>query len=349
MIKIPYKTLVGVSVLCLITACSKPEAEKQKTVDQSISYTEPAVLTVMPGSSYPSSSPEPSEDEIKISNNLLDIVKTLSVDIGERNIEKPTNYKKASSYIKKKLTSNGYEVKSSSYFYNSQTVENIYSIKSANVNTDKVVIVGAHYDSLSGTVGANDNGSGVAVLLELARILRNKKLNTNIHFVAFANEEPPYFKTENMGSLVYAKSLRKQGINIVAMYSLETMGAYYDTKGSQRYPFPLGQYYPDTANFIAFVSDTKSRKLLKNSVKIFRDSAKIPSEGLSAPEDLEGVSWSDHWSFWQAGYPAIMITDTAPFRYKHYHQVTDTYDKIDFIRMSRVTSGISQMLQQITK
>ena len=344
MTKLPYKILVSISALCLITACSKQETESQV-----ISNTEPAVLTVMPGNSYPSSSPKPSEDEILISNNLLDIVKTLSVDIGERNIEKPANYKKASSYIKKKLTSYGYEAKSSSYSYNSQIVENIYSIKPANVNTDRVVIVGAHYDSLSGTVGANDNASGVAVLLELARILQNKKLNTHIHFVAFANEEPPYFKTEEMGSFVYAKNLRRQGVNIVAMYSLETMGAYYDNKGSQKYPFPLGQYYPDTANFIAFVSDAKSRKLLKNSVKIFRDSAKIPSEGLSAPEDLEGVSWSDHWSFWQAGYPAIMITDTAPFRYKHYHQVTDTYDKIDFIRMSRVTSGISQMLQQITK
>ena len=152
-----------------------------------------------------------------------------------------------------------------------------------------------------------------------------------------------------MGSLVYAKKLRKQGVDIVAMYSLETMGAYYNTKGSQQYPYPLGQYYPDTANFIAFVSDAQSRALLKKSVKIFRDTAKIPSEGLSAPEELEGISWSDHWSFWQEGYPAIMITDTAPFRYKHYHQVTDTYDKIDYSRMSRVTYGISQMLQQVAK
>lgn len=342
--KSPYKILVSISALCLMTACSKQETESQV-----ISNTEPAVLTVMPGNSYLSSVSEPSKNELQISNNLLEVVRTLSVDIGERNIENIENFNKASNYIKTKLKSYGYAPESNSYNYKKYTIENIYTVKPANIKTDKVIIVGAHYDSLSGTVGANDNASGVAVLLELARILKDEKLNTNIHFVAFANEEPPYFKTEKMGSLVYAKKSRQQGINIVAMYSLETMGAYYDNKGSQKYPYPLGQYYPDTANFIAFVSDTKSRKLLKNSVKIFRDSAKIPSEGLSAPENIEGVSWSDHWSFWQAGYPAIMITDTAPFRYKHYHQITDTYEKIDFIRMSRVTSGISQMLQQITK
>lgn len=336
MMKIQSKIVILASSFLLIASCSKKE--------QAV---EPSILTTMPGASYVSMPPTPTDNLIQTSERLLKTVKTLSVDIGERNIGKIKNLNKASNYIKGKLKNQGYNIESNSYTYKNHTVENIYTIKPAANKTDKVIVVGAHYDSLFGTVGANDNASGIAVLLELAKILKNKKLGANIHFVAFANEEPPYFKTENMGSVIYAKKLRKQKENVIAMYSLETMGAYYDNKGSQQYPFPLGQYYPDVGNFIAFVSDDKSRTLLKDSIKLFRDNAEIPSEGLSAPEDLEGVSWSDHWAFWQAGYPALMITDTAPFRYEHYHQLTDTYEKIDYLRMSRVTHGISQMLQKI--
>lgn len=334
MINILIKTSLLVAIFSLITSCSKEE-------------TAPSILTVMPGNSYPSAPPKANKEILHTSKRLLDTVKFLSVDIGERNVETMKNYNKASDYIKERFKSIGYETKLNSYPYEKETVNNIYTIKHAANKTDKIIVVGAHYDSLSGTVGANDNASGIAVLLELAKILRNIKLNVNIYFVAFANEEPPYFKTDKMGSVIFANKLHQQGTNVIAMYSLETMGAYYDEKGSQQYPFPLGQYYPDTGNFVAFVADAKSRTLLKKSVKLFREHAEIPSEGLSAPEDLEGVSWSDHWSFWQRGYPAIMITDTAPFRYEHYHKSTDTYNKIDYVRMSYVTHGISHMLQQV--
>lgn len=334
MLKYLIKILTVITVFSIIASCSKQE-------------TTHSILTVMPGNSYPSTPPKATEEILHISKNLFNTVKKLSVDIGERNIEKINNYNNASNYIKERFEAIGYKAESNSYPYDKQIVNNIYTIKPAENKTDKIIVVGAHYDSLSGTVGANDNASGVAVLLELARILHDIKLNVNIYFVAFANEEPPYFKTDKMGSVVFAKKMHQQGANIIAMYSLETMGAYYDDKGSQQYPFPLGQYYPDIGNFIAFVSDAKSRMLLKKSIKIFRDYAEIPSEGLSAAEDLEGVSWSDHWSFWQLGYPAIMITDTAPFRYEHYHKSSDTYDRIDYLRMSYVTRAISHMLQNV--
>jgi len=345
MIKVTYRTSLTAIVLILLTSCSKQEETN----------TSPAILTVMPGDSYSSALPKATNNVLQTSINLLNTVKTLSVDIGERNIEMITNLDKSANYIKKKFQEYGYQPALNSYQYKAlnsyqhkeHTVSNVYAIKPAKNKTNNVIILGAHYDSLSGTVGANDNASGVAVLLELARILQVEKLDTNIHFVAFTNEEPPYFKSNSMGSVVYAKKLRKEKNNVIAMYSLETMGAYYDDKASQHYPYPLGQYYPDVGNFIAFVSNVSSRALLKDSIKIFRDVAKIPSEGLSAPADLEGVSWSDHWAFWQQGYPALMITDTAPFRYKHYHKSTDTYKKIDYIRMSRVTYGISHMIQEM--
>jgi Zn-dependent M28 family amino/carboxypeptidase len=165
-----------------------------------------------------------------------------------------------------------------------------------------------------------------------------------VRFVAFVNEEPPFFKSEAMGSLRYARRSRERGENIVAMVSLETIGYYSDRAGSQRYPFPLGLFYPSTGNFLAFVSDLSSRGLMHEAIAAFRRHARIPSEGLAAPAMLPGVDWSDHWAFREAGYRAVMVTDTAPYRYPHYHVAADTPDKVDYERLARVVTGLRGML-----
>lgn len=307
------------------------------------------ISTIMPGQSFAGQLPPLSDSEVETAENLKKTVKILSEEIGERNTKNPENLEKSARYLESVFREYGYQPQRNSYEYKSVDVSNIYVVKSASRKTDRTIVIGAHYDSLHGTVGANDNASGVAVLLELARMLKTISLEANLHFVGFVNEEPPYFQTADMGSVVYAKRLRQQRIKVIAMYSLETMGAYYDDAGSQSYPFPLDAYYPDVGNFIAFVSNPYSKQLLEKSIKQFREMAVVPSEGLSAPEVLEGVSWSDHWSFWQEGYPAVMITDTAPFRYEHYHKTSDSFDKIDYQRMSRVTHGIAKMIQKIAK
>jgi Zn-dependent M28 family amino/carboxypeptidase len=217
-------------------------------------------------------------------------------------------------------------------------------------NRPEIIVIGAHYDSVFGSPGANDNGTGAAATLALARRFASAKPKHTLRFVAFVNEEPPYFLSGEMGSLVYARRCKERGDKISAMISLETIGYFSDAPDSQTYPSPgLGVFYPKVGNFIGFVSNVKSRALLRRVIKLFRRNAKIPSEGASLPAFIPGVSWSDQWSFWQHGYPAIMVTDTAPFRYPYYHSSNDTPDKLDYDRFTLVVSGMEKVIQELAK
>jgi Predicted aminopeptidases len=212
----------------------------------------------------------------------------------------------------------------------------------------EILLIGAHYDSVFGSPGANDNGSGVAAMLALARRFAGKPGQHTLRFVAFVNEEPPYFLTAQMGSFVYAGRCKARGDRISAMISLETIGYFSDAPHSQTYPAPgLGVFYPSIGNFIGFVSNVPSRNLLRRAIALFRKHARIPSEGAALPGFIPGVSWSDQWAFWQRGYPGIMITDTAPFRYPHYHAATDMPDRLDYDRFALVVSGMQRVIEQL--
>ena len=298
-------------------------------------------MTAMPLRSYSGPLKPLSDEQKEIRDHLRQHVDALAVQIGERNIEnKYASLESAAQYIEDILKSYGYTVVSQPYSVRGVTVRNLAAELPGTAVSNEVVIIGAHYDSALGSPAANDNASGVAALLELARLLRNSKPTRTTQFVFFVNEEPPYFQTSKMGSLVYARSLRQKNLRVAGMISLETIGSYYDAPHSQHYPPGLGLFYPDTANFIAFVGNTSSRGLVRRAVKAFREHADFPSEGTAAPGDWIGVGWSDHWSFWQEGYPAIMVTDTALFRYRYYHTVLDTPDRVDFDKMARVVSGL---------
>jgi len=155
--------------------------------------------------------------------------------------------------------------------------------------------------------------------------------------------------TGNMGSYVYAKKIAEDKENIIAMFSLETIGYFSDETGSQHYPPFFNLFYPKKGNFIAFVSNLGSRGLVTKSIRSFREHSTFPSEGIAAPAFIPGISWSDHWSFWEHGYPAIMITDTAPYRYPAYHTSEDTPDKVDYEKMVYVVKGIEKMIQEFLK
>lgn len=208
------------------------------------------------------------------------------------------------------------------------------------------LVVGAHYDSAYDAPGANDNGSGVAALLVLAGQLQaHRPRRTRLRLVFFVNEEPPHFYTDTMGSLVYARALAATGEKVRAMISLETLGSYADTPGSQRYPFPLGLVLPSTGNFVAVVGTMGNRPLAAEVTRRFREAAAFPSIGGVAPAAMPGIAWSDHWAFGRIGVPAVMITDTAPFRYPYYHTPADTPDKLDYERLARVTAGIVHVVR----
>jgi Zn-dependent M28 family amino/carboxypeptidase len=207
------------------------------------------------------------------------------------------------------------------------------------------VVVGAHYDTVPGSPGANDNASGIAALIELALLLGDEGLP--IRFVAFANEEPPHFMGPDMGSWSWARRAKERGETVRAMLSLEMLGFYDDAPGSQRYPPPLGFFFPERADFIAFVGDLGARALVRRAIGSFRRNTRFPSEGLAAPAFIPGVSWSDHWSFRDHGFPAIMVTDTAFYRYAHYHRPSDTAEKLDYERLARVTLGLASVLREL--
>jgi Zn-dependent M28 family amino/carboxypeptidase len=247
------------------------------------------------------------------------------------------------------LTARGYQVKRQSYEVQGRNCDNLDAQVLGIGHADEIVLIGAHYDSVSGSPGANDNGSGVASLLALAKNLANKKFNRTLRFVAFVNEEPPYFQTARMGSAVYARRCRDRHEKIVAAISLETLGYYSDQKKSQNYPPPLGLMYPSTGNFIGFIGNVPSRPLVDEVVASFRRHAKFPSEKAALPAEIPGVGWSDQWAFWREEYPGLMITDTAPFRYPYYHTAEDTPDKLDFERLARVVDGLGGVLTDLAR
>jgi Zn-dependent M28 family amino/carboxypeptidase len=203
------------------------------------------------------------------------------------------------------------------------------------------LVIGAHYDTVPGSPGADDNASGVAVLIELAR------MQLPARFVAFTNEEMPYFQSGEMGSHAWATRAKANGEKVKAMISLEMLGYYREERGSQQYPPPLSWFYPDRADFIAFVGDLGARSLVRPAIGAFRASTRFPSEGVAAPAAIPGVTWSDHWSFREQGFPAIMVTDTAFYRYPHYHLPSDTPEKLDYLRMARVTLGLAAVVKEL--
>jgi Zn-dependent M28 family amino/carboxypeptidase len=265
----------------------------------------------------------------------------------EHNMSDPAVYEAAAAYIEAQLGGSGFAVRRLSLPAPLTAVRNIeVEIAGADARAG-IIVIGAHYDSVAGAPGANDNGSGVAAALELARRMAAWKPRHTWRFVFFANEEPPYFGGDTMGSAVYARAAKERGDRIAAMFSLETMGYYRDTPATQHYPFPLGYFYPDRGNFIAFVGNLSSRGLVRRTVAAFRAHAHFPSEGAAAPASIPGIDWSDHASFWAEGWPALMITDTAPFRYPHYHTAQDTPDKVDYERLARVVSGLEAAFRDL--
>jgi Zn-dependent M28 family amino/carboxypeptidase len=267
-------------------------------------------------------------------------VETLSGTIGERNLWKYAALQRAAEYIEQQFAASGYPTRRQTYEVSRAPVSNIEAVLPGTTDPESVVIFGAHYDTVGGCPGANDNATGIAALLALAQRFAPRPQRRTIRFVAFVNEEPPFFQTPQMGSYVYAKAAHSRGDRIMAMVSLETMGYYSDNKGSQEYPASIAALYPDVGNFIGLVSDLQSEPLLMKTRAAFQKATDFPVEALAGPADLPGVSWSDQWSFWEHGYPALMVTDTAPFRYPWYHTAQDTPDKIDYERFAAVVDGL---------
>lgn len=267
-------------------------------------------------------------------------VRALSETIGERNVYCPLALADAAVYIEREWQAMGYEVLRQTYELDGIACSNLEIMRPGNRHPEEILLIGAHYDTVIGSPGANDNGSGVAAMLEMARHFTNVETDRTVRFVAFVNEEAPFYLSGQMGSMMYAKAARERRDNIQLMVSLETIGCYSERPGSQHYPPLFRSFYPDKGNFIAFVSNLRSRRTLNRFAAAFRHHSQFPAERLATFSWIPGVAWSDHASFWRYGYRALMVTDTAFYRYPHYHAPTDKADELDYDAMAAVTEGL---------
>jgi Zn-dependent M28 family amino/carboxypeptidase len=306
-----------------------------------------ASMIVMPGASHRGPLPALSTTERAAAARLRADVVALADEVGERRIGLGMSLSRATAYLLRRLQPlevRGVRPRLEDVGEQGRHAQNIV-IDLPAASRGNLVLVGAHYDSALHTAGANDNASGVAVLLELLQRFAGRRLQQPLRFVLFANEEAPFFQTHGMGSFTHAAAARARGETIAAMFSLETLGYYTDRAGSQEYPWPLSLAYPDTGNFVAFVGNRASASLVRRVVGVFRATTAFPSEGAALPAGVPGVGWSDQWSFWEHDYPGVMVTDTAPFRDPNYHRASDTPSHIDFERLARVTSGLETVLR----
>lgn len=280
-----------------------------------------------------------SADEIE--RRLREHVLALAGHIGERNVLRPAALAAAAEYVRAAWSAQGNAVRSQPYRTTAVDCENLEVEIPGVSRPERIVLLGAHYDSVQGSPGADDNASGVAALLEIGRLLCGARPAQTIRLVAFVNEEPPFFPFGQMGSRIYARAARERRDDIRVMFSLEMLGTYCDEPGSQRYPPLLRWLYPRQGNFVAFVSNLKSRGALRDAVRAFRTHSDFPCESLATLSLVPGVAWSDQLSFWREGYRAVMVTDTAFYRNPRYHTELDTPDRLAYPEMARVVDGLA--------
>lgn len=274
-------------------------------------------------------------------------VHELSGIIGERHVRRPQALRAAADYIKTVWSAQGYQVTAQCYDVRGVSCANLEINKTGTARPDEILLIGAHYDTVPGSPGADDNASGVAALLELADHFAKTRPSMTVRFVAFVNEEPPFFFTGQQGSLIYAKAARARGDRINLMVSLEMLGCYYHQGHSQRYPPLFRWFYPDRGDFVGLVSDFRSRQLMLQLARAFSRHSDFPLEHLATFRWLPGVAWSDHLSFWRQGFRALMVTDTAFYRNPFYHTPGDTPDKLAYAEFGQVTQGLADALVKL--
>ncbi|WP_299568888.1 M28 family peptidase [uncultured Pedobacter sp.] len=274
-------------------------------------------------------------DTIILKNHLKNITKTPAY----RNHQNLTQLNAIADYIKTDFLKYSDSVSFQEYEVDGKMYKNV--ICSFGTANQQRIIVGAHYDVCGNQEGADDNASGVVGLLELARQLKEKKLNKRIDLVAYTLEEPPYFRTEHMGSYVHAKYLAEHQTNVFGMLSVEMIGYFKDEKKSQEYPLGiLSWFYGSKGNYITLVNKFSKGKFARQFSNNFKKTRTISTKKFTGPKALPGIDFSDHLNYWNFGYSALMITDTSFYRNKNYHKKTDKLETLDINRMAKVIDGI---------
>ncbi|MFK7961114.1 MAG: M28 family peptidase [Phycisphaerales bacterium] len=303
--------------------------------------------TSMPGDSFQGSPPPITEaQQAEVAAVGRDIV-FIAEDIGPRHLLVAERLGETAAWMASRFAAAGFDVSRQTYAVGGVDVSNVIAERRGTTRPEEILIVGAHYDTVASTAGADDNGSGVVATLALADRLAAFAPERTLRFVGFVNEEPPWFGTDDMGAVRYARLCASRNETIVGMISLESIGYFDDAPGSQEYPRAFAWRYPDTGNFVAFVGNLRSSGFARDCIRRFRQHAAVPSEGVTAPGWITGLSFSDHRAFWEIGVPAIMVTGTAMFRNPHYHRPGDRHDVVDDERLWWVIDGMEPVIREL--
>lgn len=290
---------------------------------------------------------EPLEKQMK--SELSEIKKGMELDIeylqklGPRNSENDTNYKQlrhCEEWIKQKWEAQGYVVKKHTYSVKGKDYSNLEIELQGRIAPSEIIIISAQYDTLSDSPGANNNGSGMAILFQLSQLLKKQTPDKTLRLLNFINEEDPFFGTEMMGSYQYAKRSHQLREDIKVMLSMDALGIYKEEPDSQKLPFPFSMFYPNRGNFLAFIGNLRSRKYVIEATRGFKEGSSFPIQAGVGPEWAKGAAWSDHSSFWKFGYPGIMVTDTGEFRSPYHTTKEDTMEKLNFEAMAHIVIGM---------
>lgn len=284
-----------------------------------------------------------------VADRLQQHVEYLAGTLGARNLHAfPKQLHAAEKYIEDALTGFGYKVEKQEFEVDGKKTSNLVAEIKGTKHPEEIIIFGAHYDTCYHSTGANDNGSGIAAVLEMAHTMRDMKPERTVRFVAFTNEEPPYFRSEDMGSCHYANLCKSRNENIVGMFAVETIGYYRDEKGSQKYPVPgMGWFFGNRANYLAFVGNFNSRGLINDSLRYFKANCGLPTKGVSAPSFISGIDWSDQLYFWKNGFKGVMVTDTALYRDPNYHTEHDLPGNLNYYLMADIVSGLTNVAMSL--
>lgn len=312
-----------------------PSKKKKNIVLISILFLVVLVSLQLYTPNYPIQTLPKKTDSLRVKKHLIALTKTPEF----RNSDHVTQLDSVAGYIKNDFAKYSDTVSFQEYTIDAKVYKNV--IASFGTENKKRIIVGAHYDVCGEQQGADDNATGITALLELARMLQGEKLNYRIDLVAYTLEEPPYFRTENMGSFIHAKYLKDENIDVFGMISVEMIGYFNDAANSQDYPVGiLSWIYGDKGDFITIVKKINAGKFANQFNKTYKKSGQIKTQTFTAPQSLQGIDFSDHLNYWKFGYSALMITDTSFFRNKNYHQPSDTLETLDIKRMCKVIDGL---------
>lgn len=303
----------------------------------------------MPGRSFSGPLPALSPAEKLLAARLRKHVEALAVGIGVRHAELGDSLRMSAKYCTSQFVQRDFGVEIESFDFQGVSQQIVVAEITGRRKPKEVIVIGAHYDTVLGSPGADDNASGVAALIEIASLLKDVPMDRTVRFVAFPNEEYHGEDWRHMGSYHHAKRSHDRGDQVVGMLSLEMLGYFSNEVGSQKYPFPFNLFYPERGNFIGFIGNYASRDWVRRVVRNFRELAAFPSEGAAAPERFKDIARSDHWSFWQFDCPALMVTDTSNFRFPYLHGTDDTPDKVDFDAMARITLGLAKVIAKLAQ